>query len=91
MSACLLVLAARPAAAQTQTPDLVLVQTFDVGASVQLMIIRGEDKSEKVEFRSGGSDKGLTASGEGYYKVFSKLYQEGYALQSTFTTHKTCS
>ena len=91
MSACLLALAARPAAAQTQTPDLVLVQMFDVGASVQLMITRGEGKSEKVEFRSGGSDKGLTASGEGYYKVFSKLYQEGYALQSTFTTHKTCS
>jgi opacity protein-like surface antigen len=89
LSACLLALAARPAAAQAQAPnpDVVVVQLYDSGASVQLVVTRGEGQSEKIEFQSGGTDKRLTAASQGYHKLLSGLYREGYALQSTFTSH----
>lgn len=51
--------------------------------SIVAIITRGEGKSERVEVERGNSDKRLTASSEGYYKVFQQLYQEGYVLQST--------
>ncbi len=86
LSACLLAFATRPAAAQAQAPDIAVVRLYDSGASVQLVVTRGEGKSEKIDFPSGGTDKRLIASGEGYYKVLSALYREGYVLQSTFTT-----
>ena len=85
LSACLLAFATRPAAAQTLTPDIVVVRIYDSGASVQLVITRGEGKSEKIEFPSGATDKRLVAASEGYYKVLSTLYREGYVLQNTFT------
>ncbi|WP_162549932.1 hypothetical protein [Hymenobacter nivis] len=88
LSACLLALATRPAAAQTPSPDLVVVRMLDNGASVQLVVTRGEGKSEKIEFPSGRTNKRLVASGEGYYKVLSALYREGYVLQSTFSTQQ---
>ncbi|OGX83492.1 hypothetical protein [Hymenobacter coccineus] len=84
LSACLLALAARPAAAQTPSPEIVVVRIYEFPTKVHLVITRGEGKSEVMEFDSGASDKRLTASGEGYYKFINKLYQEGYALQSTF-------
>ena len=87
LSACLLALAARPAAAQTPTPDIVVVREYDSGSSVNLTVTRGEGKTEKVEFASGGTDKKLTAAGEGYYKVLAALYREGFVLQSTFSSH----
>ncbi len=88
LSACLLALAARPAAAQTPSPDLVVMRMLDNGASVHLVVTRGEGKSEKIEFPSGRTDKRLVAFSEGYYKVLSALYREGYVLQSTFSTQQ---
>ncbi|MFD1469622.1 hypothetical protein ACFQ48_15450 [Hymenobacter caeli] len=86
LSVCLLALATRPAAAQTTTPDIVVVRIAGDGNSTQLVVTRGEGKSEKIEFPSGRTDKQLMAASEGYYKVLSALYREGYVLKSTFTT-----
>jgi len=84
LGACLWALAAAPARAQTEPADIVVVRIFDNGVSVNAIITRGEGKNEKVAFTSGGLDKRLQASGEGYYNLFQKLYQEGYMLQNTF-------
>ncbi|MGI4834838.1 MAG: hypothetical protein ACRYFK_15390 [Janthinobacterium lividum] len=83
LGALLLALACR-AQAQTAPADIVVVRIFDSGASINAIITRGEGKNEKVAFDSGGFDKRLQASSEGYYTLFQKLYQEGYTLQSTF-------
>lgn len=85
LSACLLALAARPVMAQTASPEIVVVRVYEYPTKVHLVLTRGEGKSEVVEFDSGASDKRLSTSGEGYYKVVNKLYQEGYALHSTFS------
>jgi len=72
-------------AAVAPPADIVVVRIFDSGTSVNAVIIRGEGKSEKVVFNSSITDKRLTESSEGYYKLFQRLYQEGYVLQSTFS------
>ena len=84
MGACLLAFSACPAQTVKAEPDIVVVRVSD-GANVNVTITRGESKTEYLEFKNGAFEKGLTASGQGYYKLFYKLYQEGYALQSTFS------
>lgn len=85
LSACLLTLAARPAAAQTPTPDLVVVRVNETRRTVHFVITRGAGKSEDVELPKNGSfDQRMAGAGEGYHQVLSKLYQEGYSLQSSF-------
>jgi len=66
--------------AQTQsvTPDIVVVRVEETITKVTLVITRGEGKQEAVEFDSGlSTSKSLRSAGEGYYKVFQKIYQEG--------------
>jgi hypothetical protein len=77
-------LATLPSAATTP-PDLVVVRIYE-GVHTTIIITRGEGKSEKIELENGTTDKRLTQANEGYYKVFERLYQEGYAVQSTFST-----
>ncbi|MET4073429.1 hypothetical protein [Hymenobacter sp. UYCo722] len=84
--ACLLALLATPVKASAGDPDIVLVRVYENYTSVSMSITRGPGKSEYLEFINGISEKRLPASGEGYYKALFKLYQEGYSLQSTFTT-----
>jgi hypothetical protein len=84
LSLCLWALA-QPLRAVAGPPDIVVVRIYE-GATVTAIITRGAGKSEKVEFPAGVSDKNLTRTSEGYYLLFEKLYQEGYALQSTMPT-----
>lgn len=85
LCACLLVLAT-PLRAAVAPPEIVVVRVYEATDKVMLIITRGEGKSEKVEFDRGNSDKNLVQSSEGYYRVFQQLYQQGYTLQSTFST-----
>ncbi len=85
LCACLLALAAPLRAAVAPPADIVVVRILE-GRSITAIITRGDGKSEKIEFDRGASDKNLTQSSEGYYKLFHQLYQEGYSLQSTFST-----
>ncbi len=82
LGACLWLLAAPLRALAAAPPDIVVVRIYE-GANITAIITRGEGKSEKIEFSSGLSDKNMTRASEGYYKIFEKLYQEGYTLQST--------
>lgn len=84
LCACLLALATRPAAAAVP-PEIVVVRIYE-GSHTVIIITRGEGKSEKIELENGTTDKRLTRGSEGYYKVFEQLYQEGYTVQSTFST-----
>jgi hypothetical protein len=83
LCACLLVLATLPSAAMP--PDILIVRIYE-GRKTTIIITRGEGKSEKVELENGFTDKRLIETSEGYYKVFERLYQEGYTVQSTFST-----
>ncbi|MGI4738792.1 MAG: hypothetical protein ACRYG7_26780 [Janthinobacterium lividum] len=85
LCACLLALVAPLRAAVAPPADIVVVRIYDSGASINAVITRDEGKSEKVTFNSGATDKRLTESSLGYYKLISKLYQEGYKLQSTIS------
>ena len=84
LCACLWALAMLPSAAAAP-PDIVVVRIYE-GMHTTIIITRGEGKSEKIEIENGVTDKRLTQANEGYYKVFERLYQEGYTVQSTFTT-----
>jgi hypothetical protein len=82
--ACLLALAT-PLRALAAPPEIVVVRIYE-GTHTTVIITRGEGKSEKVEIENGLSDKKLTQASEGYYKLFERLYGEGYTLQSTMST-----
>lgn len=84
LCACLLALAS-PLRAAVSPPDIIIVRIYE-GRKTTIIITRGEGKSEKVEVENGFTDKKLTQASEGYYKVFERLYQEGYTVQSTFST-----
>jgi hypothetical protein len=74
-----------PLRAIATPPDIIVVRIYE-GSKTTIIITRDEGKSEKVEVENGFTDKKLTQASEGYYKVFERLYQEGYTVQSTFTT-----
>ena len=84
--ACLLALLANPVKAAAGDPEIVVIRIYEYASSVDMSITRGPDKTEYLEFKNGSSEKKLAASGQGYHKVLFKLYQEGYVLQSTFTS-----
>ncbi len=84
LGAGLWALATRPSVAATP-PDIVVVRIYE-GTHTTIVITRGEGKSEKIEVDNGITDKRLIQANEGYYKVFERLYQEGFTVQSTFTT-----
>ncbi len=82
--ACLLALAA-PLRAAVAPPQIAVVRIYE-GSRTTIIITRGEGKSEKVEIDNGVTDKKLTQGSEGYYKLFERLYGEGYTLQNSFIT-----
>jgi opacity protein-like surface antigen len=84
LCACLLALLALPCAAMVP-PEIVVVRIYE-GAHTTIILTHGEGKSEKIEIENGVTDKKLMQGSEGYYKVFERLYQEGYTVQSTFST-----
>ena len=66
-------------------PEVVVVQIWEGGGNkVTAVISRGTGQSEKVEFGSGVTEKGLTQAGEGYQTLIQRLYLEGFTLKSTF-------
>ena len=66
-------------------PEIVLVRIYDI-LGARVAVTRGDGKTEIITFESGPGEKGLTAGGQGYYKLINGLYQEGFALQSTFSS-----
>ncbi len=84
VGACLWALATLPSVAAAP-PEIIVVRIYE-GSHTTIIITRGEGKSEKIEIENGIADKRLTQASEGYYKVFERLYQEGFTVQSTFTT-----
>ncbi|GAB3737452.1 hypothetical protein GCM10027594_18210 [Hymenobacter agri] len=83
---CVLALLVNPVNAAAADHELVVVRIYEDYSLVDMSIIRGVENAEYLEFKNGSSKKDLTQSGQGYHKVLSKLYQEGYVLQSTFTS-----
>ena len=82
-AACLLTLGLHPITSYAADPDIVVVRIHEGDTNVRAIISHGEGKDEVIEFPTGGLEKRLVASADGYHKLLFKLYQEGYTLKST--------
>jgi hypothetical protein len=82
LGACLVALTSSPAMAQTGGADVVVVQVSFGGAGGQILISRGEGKTEVIAVKK---DKNQGFETEAYQQLIAKLYQEGYAIKSTFS------
>ncbi|GAB3244812.1 hypothetical protein GCM10027346_42810 [Hymenobacter seoulensis] len=60
-----------------------VVRVFERSGTVRVVMMRGPDKPEVVEFEGGTDDVAAIQSVRGYYAIFSRLHQQGYVLQST--------
>lgn len=85
---CLWAFGSTQVMAQTGGTDVVVVRIAEPSAlgGTRLIIIYPDGKSEEGELPSAGlSSKKLTESGQAYQRTFAKLYQQGYAIKSTFS------
>jgi hypothetical protein len=84
IGACLLALASSPALAQVGGPPVVVVQLYYSGLGTgHIAVTRGEGKTEDIEYKATTIKQHVAS--ETYQRVFTQLYQEGYALKSTFS------
>jgi hypothetical protein len=76
-----------PVAAQTTTPEVIVVQTYYTGTNkIEVVVASGGEKLEASSFNCfEKKDDRQGAGAAGYQQVFAKLYQQGYALKSTFS------
>lgn len=82
LGACLVALASQPVMAQTDGPEVIVVQTYQSRLNLGRMIIdRGLDKPEIAEFKLNPQEEQATA----FQKLFAKLALQGYVLKSTFS------
>lgn len=86
LGACLVALASQPVMAQTGNAEVVVVRLEESLRRVYVSVTRADGKSEQLEFESGSGNNGLDNSGQGYQKLIAGLYQQGYRLQSTFSS-----
>ena len=70
--------------AQTAGPGVIVVTVVIMNRNFKAAITREDGKSEVLAFPNGTSDSNLAAGSQWYQKTISKLYQEGYAIKSTF-------
>jgi hypothetical protein len=85
LGACLVALTSQPAMAQTGKADVVVVRVYD-GNSGKLVIARAGGKTEEVLFNGSYSRKGLAESTSQFQQTVASLYEQGYALKSTFSS-----
>jgi hypothetical protein len=85
MALGLLTTPALPVLAQAGGPDIVVVKVSEVQNSTQIVIMRGEGKSELMELEGGGGPNAMTQSARRVQQVLTKLYAQGYVIKSTFT------
>ncbi|WBO86080.1 hypothetical protein [Hymenobacter yonginensis] len=82
---CLLVLGSSPAFAVADDPAVIIVRVHESLKGAHLVIERGAEKPEVIDFVAGNSASENASAAKGYHSVISKLYQQGYVLQSTIT------
>jgi hypothetical protein len=84
MGACLWALGSTPVLAQTGGSEVVVVRVYD-GNAGKIVIARAGGKTEEIPFNAGYSSKGLAESTSQFQQTIASLYQQGYALKSTFS------
>lgn len=77
----LLLLGSSPVYAQ-QEPEIITLRIFDprVGNG-QIVVTRGEGKSEILPLENGVSDKKVIRASETCHRLLKQLYQGGYVMQ----------
>jgi hypothetical protein len=84
LGTCLVALASSPVMAQTGGADVIVVRVYD-GNGGKLVIARAGGKTEEILFNSNYTSKALAESTSQFQQVVASLYQQGYALKSTFS------
>jgi hypothetical protein len=84
LGACLVVLASQPVLAQAGGAQVAVLRITEYPSTVCVSLKQAAGKSEQWKFDNGGTGKRLDNAGQGYYKLLTDLYQQGYQLQSTF-------
>jgi hypothetical protein len=85
LGACLVALASSPVMAQTGTPDIVVMQVRETPTgSARIVLAYPGGKMEELDFKAGYTEKAQNEAASEYQKLFTKLYQQGYSLKSTF-------
>lgn len=84
LGACLVALASQPAMAQTVGSDVVVVRVYD-GTGGKIVIARTGGKTEEVPYNANYTSKALAESTSQFQRTIESLYQQGYALKSTFS------
>ena len=76
---CLLVLSSTPVLAVD--PPFIIVRVYESGSLIRLVIERGTEKAEEIEFEGGYSHKEQLTAAKGYFTALAKFYQQGYVIQ----------
>jgi hypothetical protein len=71
--------------AQTDAPDIVVVKVAEYQNDTQIVVVRGDGKSEIMELEGGGGSNAMTQSAKRVHQLLTKLYAQGYVLKNTFT------
>jgi len=86
LGTCLVALASSPIRAQTGVSQIAVLRITEYPGTVYVSLTQAEGKSEQWKFDNGSTGKRLDDSGQGYYKLLANLYNQGYHLQSTFSS-----
>jgi len=87
LSGCLWAFAAQPARAQTSHSDVVVVKVLESRLVTRIVIARSWGIPEELEITAGLTGSEATVVEESAKKmqqVLTKLYEQGYAIKSTF-------
>ena len=86
LGGCLWALAAQPARAQSH-PDVVVLKVLESQLATRIVIARGWGFPEELNVTAGLTGNEATVAQESAKKiqqVLTKLYEQGYAIKSTF-------
>lgn len=87
LGGCLWALAAQPAQAQTGKADIVVVKVLESRLGTRIVVARSWGIPDEIEVKPGfATDEArlMRDSAEKIHKVLTGLYEQGYAIKSSF-------
>lgn len=87
LGGCLWALAAQPASAQTGSADVVVVKVLESPLATRIIIARSSGFPDEYDIKASLAGNEATVARESAQKmqeILTKLYDQGYAVRSTF-------
>ena len=89
LGGCLWAFAAQPAQAQTSQADIVVMKVLESRLGTRIVVARSRGFADEIEVKPNlASDEArlMRDSAEKIQEVLTKLYQQGYAIKSSFNS-----